>query len=73
MGVLCLASAAELSRRVALGMGTFWLARLLIQFFGYSATLWRGKRFETIIHVLLSLLYAYLSGVFLLAGLLPGW
>jgi hypothetical protein len=74
MGVLCLTSAAELvgtalGRRVALGMGGFWLARLLIQFFGYSSTLWRGKQFETIIHVLFALLWAYLSGVFLLVGL----
>jgi hypothetical protein len=32
---------------VALGCGLFWLARLLVQFFGYSAQLWRGKGFET--------------------------
>lgn len=78
MGVLCLTSAAQLvgtalGRRVALGMGVFWLARLLIQFFGYSATLWRGKRFETIIHVLFALLWAYLSGVFLLVGFDKSW
>jgi hypothetical protein len=77
MGLLCLTSAAELvgtalGRRVALGLGVFWLARLLIQFFGYSATLWRGKRFETSIHVLFALLWAYLSGVFLLVGLHAG-
>jgi hypothetical protein len=73
MGVLCLSSAAELvgtplGRRVALGLGLFWLARLLIQFFGYSATLWRGKRFETTIHVLFSVLWTYLSVIFLLVG-----
>jgi len=74
MGLLCLTSAAELvssllGRRVALGLGVFWLARLLIQFFGYSTTLWRGKQFETIVHVAFSLLWAYVSGVFLLIGL----
>ena len=78
MGLLCLTSAAELvgtplGRRVALGLGTFWVARLLIQFFGYSATLWRGKRFETIIHVLFAALWAYLSVVFLLVGLGKSW
>ncbi|MGI4863215.1 MAG: hypothetical protein ACRYFZ_04780 [Janthinobacterium lividum] len=78
MGLLCLTSAAELvgtplGRKVALGLGAFWLARLLIQFFGYSATLWRGKRFETIIHVLFSALWAYLSVVFLLVGLGKSW
>lgn len=77
MGLLCLTSAAELvgtplGRRVALGLGAFWLARLLIQFFGYSPTLWRGKRFETIIHVLFALLWAYVSAVFLLVGLGKG-
>ena len=74
MGLLCLTSAAELvgtllGRRVALGLGIFWLARLLIQFFGYSASLWRGKRFETVIHVLFSLLWLYLTVIFLLVGL----
>ncbi len=74
MGLLCLTSAAELvgtplGHRVALGLGVFWLARLLIQFFGYSASLWRGKRFETIIHVLFSVLWAYLSIVFFQVGL----
>lgn len=74
MGLLCLTSAAELvgtllGRRVALGLGIFWLAWLLIQFFGYSASLWRGKRFETVIHVLFSLLWLYLTVIFLQVGL----
>lgn len=69
MGLLCLTSAAELlttplGRRVALGLGVFWLARLLVQFFGYSAELWRGKRFETGVHLLFSLLWLYLTGLF---------
>ena len=74
MGALCLTSAPELlgtplGRRVALGIGLFWLARLLIQFFGYSAQLWRGKRFETAVHVVFVAFWGYLSAVFLLAGL----
>lgn len=74
IGGLCLSSAPELvgtplGRRVALGFGLFWLARLLIQFFGYSPTLWRGKRFETAVHVVFALLWSYLSAVFLLVGL----
>jgi hypothetical protein len=73
MGLLCLTSAAELvgtplGRKLALGCGIFWLARLLTQFFGYSAALWQGKRFETTIHVLFSALWSYLSIVFLLVG-----
>lgn len=74
MGVLCLTSAAELTdtplgRKLALGCGVFWLARLLIQFFGYSSLLWRGKRFETVVHVVFSALWTYLSVFFLLVGL----
>ncbi len=75
MGVLCLTSATELvgtllGRRVALGCGMFWLARLLIQLFGYSSELWRGKRFETIVHVVFIGFWSYLSYVFLAIGLL---
>ena len=74
MGVLCLTSAPDLvgtplGRRVALGCGVFWLARLLIQFFGYSPELWRGKRFETGVHVIFIGFWSYLSAVFLLVGL----
>ena len=74
MGVLCLTSAPELvatplGRRVALGCGGFWLARLLIQFFGYSPELWRGKRFETVVHIVFIGFWSYLSAVFLLVGL----
>jgi hypothetical protein len=74
MGLLCLTSAPELAgtplgRRVALGCGVFWLARLLIQFFGYSTQLWRGKRFETFVHVVFSAFWTYLSAVFILVGL----
>ncbi|MDB5269921.1 MAG: hypothetical protein JWP58_2961 [Hymenobacter sp.] len=74
MGVLCLTSAPELvgtplGRRMALGCGVFWLARLLIQFFGYSPELWRGKRFETCVHVGFVGFWGYLSVLFLLVGL----
>lgn len=70
IGVLCLSSSTELiytplGRRVDLGIGLFWLARLFIQFFGYSPKLWKGKRLETIIHILFSLLWTYLSVIFL--------
>ncbi len=74
MGVLCLTSAPDLlgtslGRRVALGCGVFWRARLLIQFFGYSPELWRGKRFETGVHLVFIGFWSYLSAVFLLVGL----
>ena len=70
MGILCLTSAADLlntnlGKRICLGLGIFWLIRLVIQFVGYSSKLWRGKRFETGMHILFSLFWIYLSTVFL--------
>jgi hypothetical protein len=71
MGWLCLTSATELvntplGRRISLGMGIFWVARLYIQFFGYSSSLWRGKRFETTVHWLFTAVWVYLSVVFVM-------
>ena len=70
MGILCFTSATELltthlGKKVSFGFGIFWLARLYIQFFGYSADLWKGKPFETAVHILFSLFWAYFSIVFL--------
>lgn len=70
MGVLCLTSSEEListklGKQVCLGLGAFWSIRLIIQFFGYSTKIWKGKTFETGIHILFSFLWAYLSYVFL--------
>ena len=70
MGLLCLTSANDListnlGKKISLGLGVFWLVRLFIQFFGYSSELWKGKTFETIIHILFSLLWIYLSIIFL--------
>ncbi|MBL0356548.1 MAG: hypothetical protein IPP72_06455 [Chitinophagaceae bacterium] len=74
MGLLCLTSAGELihtnlGKRISLGLGIFWVTRLLIQFFGYSSELWKGKRFETIVHIFFSILWLYLSILFFTAYL----
>ena len=74
MGVLCLTSASELietklGKTICLGFGVFWTIRLFIQFFVYSTKLWKGKTFETIVHILFSLLWIYLSFVFLTTSL----
>jgi hypothetical protein len=71
IGVLCLTSSKELietplGRKVALGLGIFWTTRLFIQFFGYSSRLWKGKLFETMVHIVFSILWFYLSFIFLL-------
>jgi len=73
MGALCLTSSEELvstslGRKICLGLGVFWSLRLLFQLFVYSSALWRGKMKETVIHVLFTLTWLYLSGVFILVG-----
>ncbi len=70
MGLLCLTSSTELietklGKTISLGLGIFWSIRLFIQFFGYSTELWKGKTFETVVHILFSLLWTYLSVAFL--------
>jgi hypothetical protein len=74
MGILCVTSSSELvstslGNRICLGLGIFWATRFLIQFFGYSSQLWKGKPFETIVHVLFSLLWGYLTFIFLKIGI----
>ena len=73
MGLLCLTSAPELlgtalGRRVCGGLAAFWTARLLTQFVGFSSALWRGKPFETPVHIVFTALWIYLSGLFWLAA-----
>jgi hypothetical protein len=76
MGILCLTSANELvetmlGKRICLGLGMFWIIRFFIQFFGYSSKVWKGKVFETTVHVLFSIFWAYLSILFSLVYV--GW
>lgn len=71
MGVLCVTSAHELTstilgKRICLGIGVFWALRLVVQFFGYSKELWLGKKFETAVHIVFSVLWVYASVVFLM-------
>ena len=72
-GLLCLINTSDLlhtplGRQVCLGIAVFWGCRLFVQFFGYSSSLWKGKRFETTIHVVFSLLWIFLTSVFGLAA-----
>src|SRR4026209_2354 len=64
IGILCLTSASELTntplgKKISLGLGIFWSVRLFIQFFGYSSKLWKGKAFETFVHVFFSFFWIY--------------
>jgi hypothetical protein len=77
IGVLCLTSAPELlstplGRKVCLGICVFWAFRLIIQFLGYSSSLWKGKPFETTIHIMFSLLWTFFTTTFGLAAFKSG-
>ncbi len=69
MGILCLTSTKELietnlGKSVSLGFAVFWTVRLLVQFFGYAPSLWKRKKFETIVHIVFSFLWMYLGVLF---------
>lgn len=69
MGLLCLNAYDDilntpLGQKIAVGMAVFWGVRLFFQFFVYSPKLWRGKTFETIVHICFSFLWCYLTTVF---------
>ena len=70
MGLLCITCSEELvgtvlGKRISLGLGIFWTIRLAVQFFGYSPKVWRGKAFETTVHIVFSILWVYLSVIFI--------
>lgn len=69
MGLLCITSAAELigtnlGKKISFGLWLFWTIRLVIQLFGYSSKLWKGKNFETAVHFLFIILWVYFCFVF---------
>ncbi len=69
-GVLTLGFAADLvapSRLAAVvlaGLALFWGLRLLTQQLVYDRSHWRGHRRNTVLHILASLLWCYLTAVF---------
>lgn len=74
VGLLCLTSAndlieTKLGKNISLGLGLFWTIRLIIQFFGYSSKLWKGKTFETLVHAVFIFLWSYFSYIFWTIGL----
>ena len=69
MGILCISSSKDLietvlGKRICMGLAIFWITRLIIQFVGYSSELWKGKTFETGIHIVFIFLWTYFSFVF---------
>lgn len=49
---------------VASAIAVFWANRLAFQWLHFDASHWRGKGFETTIHVLFTLTWAGLTGVY---------
>jgi hypothetical protein len=76
LGVALLSGAEDFVERSALGkwisgmLLVFWSCRLYRQWFGFPQELWRGKPFETKIHLLFTLVWICVVTVF---GLLFGW
>ena len=58
---------AALNRALLAAMATFWLCRLLTQFFAYDSAIWRGDRFRTYMHVAFSLLWCYITAIYAIA------
>ena len=69
MGVLSFFYSSEListpfGRVISLGFAIFCFIRLVFQFFVYSKELWKGKTFETVMHIVFSITWIYLTVVF---------
>ncbi len=54
----------RLARAVLGGLTIFWTLRMLMQWFYYSPEVWRGNRFHTVMHVVFSATWVYVSAVF---------
>ncbi|WP_126971575.1 hypothetical protein [Gynurincola endophyticus] len=75
MGILCITQGqplinTELGKLITIGMAIFWSCRWLTQWFGYSKSLWKGKKFETTVHILFVILWTYFSAALWYIGLM---
>lgn len=73
MGLLLITSAdlllaTVLGQRILTGLAFFWAVRLFCQFFIYSPKLWRGKPFETLVHIAFTMLWVTLATTFTIAA-----
>jgi len=59
-----------LARVILAGLASFWFARLLVQWFYYDFSIWRGNRFNTIMHFVFTGVWIYFVGTFAAALLL---
>jgi hypothetical protein len=54
----------RLSRAVLFGLTVFWGLRMLMQWYFYSPLIWRGHRFNTVMHYVFSVVWVYVTTVF---------
>ena len=54
----------SLAQVILAGFAGFWAIRLFVQLFVYDAALWRGKRFETIAHILFTIYWVYCTAIY---------
>jgi hypothetical protein len=54
----------RLSRAVLGGLTVFWGLRMLMQWYFYSPLIWRGHRFNTVMHYVFSVVWVYVTTVF---------
>jgi len=57
----------RLSRAVLAGLTVFWGLRMLMQWYFYSPSIWRGHRFNTVMHYTFSVVWVYVTTVFAVA------
>ena len=57
----------RLSRALLVGLTIFWSLRMVMPWAFYSPAIWRGHRFNTVMHYLFSALWIYVSSVFVAA------
>ena len=57
----------RLSRAVLAGLTVFWGLRMLMQWCFYSPSIWRGHRFNTVMHYTFSVVWVYVTTVFAVA------
>ena len=59
---------------LAWSFAAFWATRLYFQWFVFPASLWKGKRIEIAVHAALTLLWVFLTILFVVCGLRQlGW
>jgi hypothetical protein len=54
----------RMSRAVLIGLTIFWGARALAQWLFYSPAIWRGNRFNTVMHGVFSVVWVYFATTF---------